>query len=288
MSGAKPDLASLVRTTVLSLAKAGVVILPSDVAARVGAEGGEVAQVQAAIRAIHDSGALAKLGYARRLVQERTAQGVITMVAYAPRGRPRGSEALGSRAPTRTPHSRPLAGLNASARVRQRVDRQARALAGVMSKAQAEMMRAGEQLLAIEGLVGKKELRRYVERELGMSPRTAGRLMRVALIFGGHPAAERLWLARPSILIALSDPKFPADRREAILAHGGLEVRGQFIELKDLKVSDLAQSDPRPPVAERDRELWSKLQAWSGEPTDRGERARRIEQLEAILARLRR
>ncbi len=276
------------RATVLSLAKAGVVILPSDVAARVGAEGGEVAQVQAAIRAIHDSGALAKLGYARRLVQERTAQGVITMVAYAPRGRPRGPEALGSRTPTRTPHSRPLAGLNASARVRQRVDRQARALAGVMSKAQAEMMRAGEQLLAIEGLVGKKELRRYVERELGMSPRTAGRLMRVALIFGGHPAAERLWLARPSILIALSDPKFPADRREAILARGGLEVRGRFIELKDLKVSDLAHGDPRPPVAERDRELWSKLQAWSGEPTDRGERARRIEQLEAILARLKR
>lgn len=288
MSGAKPDLASLVRATVLSLAKAGVVILPSDVAARVGAEGGEVAQVQAAIRAIHDSGALAKLGYARRLVQERTAQGVITMVAYAPRGRPRGPEALGSRAPTRTPHSRPLAGLNASARVRQRVDRQARALAGVMSKAQAEMMRAGEQLLAIEGLVGKKELRRYVERELGMSPRTAGRLMRVALIFGGHPAAERLWLARPSILIALSDPKFPADRREAILARGGLEVRGQFIELKDLKVSDLAPAEPKTPATERDRELWSKLQAWSGEPTDRGERARRIEQLEAILARLKR
>ena len=100
--------------------------------------------------------------------------------------------------------------------------------------------------------------------------------------------AERLWLARPSILIALSDPKFPADRREAILARGGLEVMGQFIELKDLKASDLAKSQGRPPMAERDRELWSKLQAWSGEPTDRGERARRIEQLEAILARLKR
>ena len=100
-----------------------------------------------------------------------------------------------------------------------------------------------------------------------------------------HPEIERLLVARPSLLVAMADPKFPPERREAILREGGLSVAGRFIALKDLRAVDLSRR-PESEETERDQELFARLAAWSAEPSNKSVRARRVARLEALLERL--
>lgn len=202
-----------------------------------------VGRVAKVIRKLFDEGLLRPFGYRRTLRQERTRQGVVTAVLYAP---PRSAvSTVGSEQPTRAPAARSLGYLGLSAADRRRVDRQTRALERQLAHVAEDVIRAGEILQGARALLGPRAFTRYVERELRMSADTARRLIRAARILADHPRLDRLAVIKPTLLYKLSERSFPSDLREAILRDGGLTVGGSLRPLESLRVRDLEDAKRR-------------------------------------------
>lgn len=228
-----------VRRRVLELVARGATFTAADVARALGLPSTSSA-VARALRGLAEEGALRALGYRRMLRQERTALGVLTCVAYAPRRAPRARiAAVSSSLPTRTPVARPLGARGPAARkVRAQLD----ALGTKVEEGGLALIRAGEHLLALERLVGPRAAVRHAAETLGISGATYRRWRNIARAFGGQVAVASLALTRPSVLAALSAPSCPPELREELLRTGALAVGGRKIPAVQLRGRDVADA----------------------------------------------
>lgn len=228
-----------VRRRVLQLVARGETFTAADVARGLGLPSTSTA-VARGLRALAEEGALRALGYRRTLRQERTGQGVLTCVAYAPRRPARTAVApVSSSLPTRTPAARPLGARGPSARkLRAQLD----ALEAKVQEGGLAVIRAGEHLLAIERLVGPRAAVRHAGETLGISAATYRRWRGIARAFGGQAAVASLAVTRPSVLAALAAPACPPELREELLRTGGLAVGGRKIPAGQLRGRDVADA----------------------------------------------
>jgi hypothetical protein len=250
-----------VKEVVLSLVHAREPFTPLDVAERVERDLGAVpiARIAKAVRRAYDELFLQRFGYRRTISQQRTAQGVVTAVLYAPpvdgsagrigahpqsAGRlPRATRApqRPSKHPTRSPIAKPYGYLDLALADVRRLERITAAIQKQIDSAAGDLIRLGQMLDSVKSLVGATGLRQWAERELGMSGDTALRWVRIFRVLTAHPELERLSVLKPACLYKLVEPSFPADLREAILRDGGLVVDGERRPLGALRVRDLAR-----------------------------------------------
>lgn len=241
-AGSKETLEARVHAVLLALVHERRAFTPFDVAERLEPELGAIPipRIAKIVRRAFEEGMLRPFGYRRTLAQERTRQGVITAVSYAPPSIAQQSARPSSRAPTRAPPARTYGYLDLPLADVRRLERQTATIRRQIDSTAGDLVRLGELLEAARALVGPAGLSRYVERELGMSTATALRWMRIARLFRGHPALERLSVLRPAVLYKLSEPSFPSDLREAILRDQGAVIDGAHRPLHALRVRDLA------------------------------------------------